>query len=232
MFHPIWARLTPPDGRVTSARGHASSMRNIAAAANCAFGRVPMRYVHRMDDEVSRLLNARLATLSERQREVLRLVSRDRNSKEIARELGLSDETVKNHVKAATRRLGVTSRFDAARLLRIQEEDDPRVVIDPSRVIAVAARPVTEEVSGADRGQAEVREHRASFDFDADDFDRFPKASRPVSREDETRPSALRVVTLVAVLTVALAIAVISAAPLAKSVQDLANMIEPPRRHS
>lgn len=139
---------------------------------------------------------------------------------------------MKNDVNAATRRLGVTSRIDAVRLLRMQEEDDPREVIDPSRVIAVAALPVTDGVSGAERGRAEVREHRASFDFDAQDFEHFPTASRPVSREDEVRPSALRVITLIAVLTVALAIAVISAAPLAKSVQDLANMIEPPSRHS
>jgi DNA-binding CsgD family transcriptional regulator len=185
-----------------------------------------------MEQETAAEIDERLASLSERQREVLRLVSRDRNSKEIARELGLSDETVKNHIKAATRRLGVNSRFDAARLVRLQEQGDPRVVIDPSRVIAFSPHPASEVPSGDGGPEAEVREHRTSFDFHDRDFDRMPPAPRPGSGDRDAKPSALRVVTLIAVLTVAVAVAVISAAPLAKSVQDLANMIEPPTRQS
>lgn len=177
------------------------------------------------------MLDVRLASLSARQREVLRLVSRDRNSKEIARELGLSDETVKNHIKAATRRLGVSSRFDAARLVRVQEYDDPRVVTDPSRVIAVVAQLATEDRGVTGRRGAEVREHRTSFDFQDHDFVQVPESLRQEVENNDARPSALRIVTLIAVLTVALAVTVISAAPLARSVQDLANMIEPPRRH-
>lgn len=185
-----------------------------------------------MEQKAAAGIDERLASLSERQREVLRLVSRDRNSKEIARELGLSDETVKNHIKAATRRLGVSSRFDAARLVRVEEQGDPRVVIDPSRVIALSPRSASQASSGDGGPEAEVREHRTSFDFQDHDFDRAPPASPPVPGERSAWPSALRVVTLIAVLTVAVAVAVISAAPLARSVQDLANMIEPPKRQS
>lgn len=180
---------------------------------------------------MSQLMAERIGSLSARQCEVLRLVSRDRNSKEIGRELGLSDETVRNHIKAATRRLGVSSRFDAARLLRLHEQDDPRVVIDPSRVIAVSGRSGIEEFGGTEGMGAEVREHRASFDFRSDDFVPVAVPSWPEREDRGGERSALRVVTLVAVLTVAVATAVISAAPLAKSVQDMANMIEPPTRH-
>lgn len=202
-----------------------------AGHRDAAFGGLAFWYALAMD-ETTRLLDERLASLSERQREVLRLVSRDRNSKEIARELGLSDETVKNHIKAATRRLGVTSRFDAARLVRMQEDDDPRVVTDPSRVIAVAARLATDDRGGTGRPGAEVREHGTSFDFHERDFVQVPAPPRPEVGKQDVRPSALRIVTLIAVLTVAVSVCLISAAPLAKSVQDLANLIEPPRRHS
>lgn len=184
-----------------------------------------------MNEEMPQLMAERIGSLSARQCEVLRLVSRDRNSKEIGRELGLSDETVRNHIKAATRRLGVSSRFDAARLLRLHEQGDPRVVIDPSRVIALSGPPAIDDRDGTEGKGAEVREHRASFDFRPSDFVSAPVSSRPEWGDREGERSALRIVTLIAVLTVAVAVAVISAAPLAQSVQDLANMIEPPTRH-
>lgn len=191
-----------------------------------------MSYVSAMEEEAAPM-SSRLATLSDRQREILRLVSRDVNSKEIARELGLSDETVKNHIKAAMRRLGVSSRFDAARLLRMHEHDDPRVVIDQSRVISVLSPGGTQGEDDVDRAPSELREHRTAFQLDGDAFD------IPVDKSWSAEPgerfeahSALRVITLIVVLTVGVAIAVISAAPLAKSVQELTNMIEPPARHS
>lgn len=191
-----------------------------------------MTYAPIMDEQTALGVGERLESLSERQREVLRLVSRDRNSKEIGRDLGLSDETVKNHIKAATRRLGVSSRFDAARLLRIHEQGDPQVVIDPSRVIAIPVQPATDGHRGVGGSGAEVRETRASFDFRDHDFDHSPTTSRPAPEKREAARSALHTVALIAVLTVAVAVAIISAAPLARSVQDMANMIEPPKRHS
>lgn len=183
--------------------------------------------------EEDALLASRLASLSDRQREILRLVSRDVNSKEIARKLGLSDETVKNHIKAAMRRLGVTSRFDAARLLRMHEHDDPRVVMDPSRVISVLPTASSHGADEISRAPPELRERRAAFELDGD------ASVRPGDKSWSTEvgyrrdaQSALRVVTLIVALTVGVAIAIISAAPLAKSVQELTNMIEPPARQS
>ncbi len=193
--------------------------------------RLPLSYVSMMEDEAN-LLSSRVASLSDRQREILRMVSRDVNSKEIARKLGLSDETVKNHIKAAMRRLGVSSRFDAARLLRMHEHDDPRVVMDPSRVISVLPSNGNQDVDDTSRVSTQLREHRAVFELDGNGFGTPAGTSWSASGERSGAHSALRMLTLIVVLTVAVAIAVISAAPLAKSVQELTNMIEPPTRHS
>ncbi|MEM8922398.1 MAG: response regulator transcription factor [Actinomycetota bacterium] len=55
-----------------------------------------------------------LAGLTTREREVLRLVAQGLSNREIGRELHLSAGTVKNHVSAILRRLGITDRTQAA----------------------------------------------------------------------------------------------------------------------
>jgi len=60
----------------------------------------------------------RLDLLSEGQRAVLALVAEYKSSKEIARELGISPNTVDQRLKRVQAILGVSGRFDAARLLR------------------------------------------------------------------------------------------------------------------
>lgn len=54
------------------------------------------------------------ASLTEREDEILRLIARGRNNKLIARELGISDGTVKVHVKNLLRKLNLSSRLEAA----------------------------------------------------------------------------------------------------------------------
>ncbi len=59
--------------------------------------------------------------LSPRERECLRLVSRGFSSKEIAKHLGISYHTVDDHLKKSIAALGVSSRFEAARILADDE---------------------------------------------------------------------------------------------------------------
>ena len=54
------------------------------------------------------------ATLSDREREVVRRVARGRSNKQVAAELFISESTVKFHVHNAMRKLGATSRSEIA----------------------------------------------------------------------------------------------------------------------
>ena len=52
--------------------------------------------------------------LTDREREVLQLVARGLPNKLIARELGISEKTVKAHLTTVFQRIGVTDRVQAA----------------------------------------------------------------------------------------------------------------------
>ena len=58
------------------------------------------------------------AHLTPRQAEVLHLLEQGRSTKQIAQELHLSTETVRNHVRNLLRALGVTSRLEAVAAAR------------------------------------------------------------------------------------------------------------------
>ena len=58
--------------------------------------------------------NTPLSTLTPREHEILRHLAGGQSNKVIGRELGISDGTVKLHVKAILRKLGVHSRVEAA----------------------------------------------------------------------------------------------------------------------
>jgi PAS domain S-box-containing protein len=58
------------------------------------------------------------AYLTPRQAEVLRLLEQGRSTKQIAQELHLSPETVKNHVRHLLRALGVNTRLEAVAAVR------------------------------------------------------------------------------------------------------------------
>ena len=109
--------------------------------------------------------------LTEGQREVLRLVNRHMETKEIARELGISPDGVNQRIKAATRILGVNRRRDAALILA--EAEAPQhypPLVYPPRDIAPGFDPVTfgpSTESGRDQGPASIggmREQQAAFE--------------------------------------------------------------------
>lgn len=60
-------------------------------------------------------------SLSEGQRACLRLVAQGMSSKEIAKALGLTPQTVDTYVKTSMARLGVSSRREAARIVVSEE---------------------------------------------------------------------------------------------------------------
>ena len=66
---------------------------------------------------------AGIASLSRRQKEILRLIARHLQAKEIARLLSISEGTVRTHTEEARRRLGVATTRDAALLLASFERE-------------------------------------------------------------------------------------------------------------
>jgi two-component system, NarL family, nitrate/nitrite response regulator NarL len=52
--------------------------------------------------------------LTARERQILRLIASGKSNKHIARELNISDGTVKGHVKNLLRKLNLQSRLEAA----------------------------------------------------------------------------------------------------------------------
>jgi PAS domain S-box-containing protein len=64
--------------------------------------------------------------LTPRQTEVLRLLEHGRSTAQIARDLHLSQETVRNHVRHLLRALGVNSRLEAVAVARRLHAEQPR----------------------------------------------------------------------------------------------------------
>lgn len=98
-------------------------------------------------------MHDRLQTLSEREKETLRLLLGGHDAKSIARFLGLSVHTVNERLREARRKLGVTSSREAARLLADVEQHSPYLsadkklgeagaVVDVRRDLQLDRRPV------------------------------------------------------------------------------------------
>ncbi len=64
-----------------------------------------------------------LELLTEREREILQLLARGESNKAIARMLGISNDTVKQHVRHILTKLNLTSRVEAAVLFAMQQRD-------------------------------------------------------------------------------------------------------------
>ena len=60
--------------------------------------------------------------LTKREKEVFELLVLNKTTKEIAKELGISEKTVRNHISNAMQKLGVKGRAGAVvELLKLQE---------------------------------------------------------------------------------------------------------------
>ena len=70
-------------------------------------------------------LNIRLAKLTEREKEALRLLLKGFDIKTCARELGVASNTITERLRSARTKLGVTSSREAARVLLKSESADP-----------------------------------------------------------------------------------------------------------
>ena len=89
-----------------------------------AFSREDVAFIHQRLTELSRAQQRRARAeslvLTSRELEILRWVDRGLGNKQIAEELKLSLHTVKNHVHHILEKLGVSHRYDAARVAREQ----------------------------------------------------------------------------------------------------------------
>ncbi len=113
----------------------------------------------------------RVGRLTEGQRDVLRMVNRHMETKEIARALGISPDGVNQRIKTAMRMLGVNKRRDAALMLADAEETDPyQPLVHPPLDIVPDALSATfglSTESGHEPGPASIgamREEQAAFE--------------------------------------------------------------------
>lgn len=81
-----------------------------------------------------------LELLTQRERECLSLVDRHFSSKQIARELGMSKTSVDTYCDRARKKLGVTDRYTAARLLR-DADLDPVLIESGQDTVRTDAQP-------------------------------------------------------------------------------------------
>jgi DNA-binding CsgD family transcriptional regulator len=75
--------------------------------------------------------------LTNRSKQVLRLVAEGLTTREIAKRLLIHDITVNNHIESAMRRLGVSKRVDAARLVALHENGGASPTIPAQRPAAI-----------------------------------------------------------------------------------------------
>jgi DNA-binding NarL/FixJ family response regulator len=86
----------------------------VVAAGNSLFGPAATeRLVARFSNAVQATPTRSLDDLTEREREILRLLANGLSNAELAHELHLSETTVKTHVSAVLRKLGVRDRVQA-----------------------------------------------------------------------------------------------------------------------
>lgn len=170
-----------------------------------------------------------LDSLTPSERRVLRVLMRERDQKAIARQLNLSPETVKTHLRNAREKTGVRTSFALARALAEQEAHPPERGIprfegepspSPSITEMASKRPEEPELEGD-----AFHEERAVFDYGRSSF------MAPGPWEEKKRnplPASTRMLIVIGmgILLVAL---IILAFPLSEAFQRFANVLDPPK---
>ena len=82
--------------------------------------RVLFDYVSRQRAHLPNLAVKQQLGLTRREQQLVELISRGLTNKEIAVELGLSEQTVKNHIHRVLRKVGVSDRLAAVEMCRTQ----------------------------------------------------------------------------------------------------------------
>src|SRR5690606_28832609 len=107
------AKDASPDEIVSAVRAVARGEGALSPRA----ARVVMAQVHAAPSSGGRDAAAKVATLTERELDVARLVAQGLSNAEIAQRLFLGEATVKTHLSAATAKLGVSNRVQVAVLV-------------------------------------------------------------------------------------------------------------------
>ena len=85
------------------------------------------RYIHTQSTQIPRLQLRRDLTLTRREQQHIQMISRGLTNKEIACELHLSEQTVKNHVHRILRKVGASDRMSLIEIYRLQGLISPEV---------------------------------------------------------------------------------------------------------
>lgn len=162
---------------------------------------------------------------------IVRLLAHARDQKTVARELGLSPETVKTHLRNAREKTGAPTSFSLARAFAAWEASHPFQVIPPQGVDASEETwiiPTPTQRSGkaeaANGDDGAFRERRVTFDHEMTDRPVVGHAAGPGSTDP------LRRLLLAGALALIIALVLILAFPLSESFQRLADVIDPPMR--
>lgn len=139
----------------------------------------------------------RIDQLTDKERDCLRLVWEQYNTKQIAEKLKINFHAVDGRIKSAVRRLDATDRFEAARMLaRAEAPADIRLSIsDVSDVPATAALRPSMLPLEADEHQAEqlsIEEAQAPYRLTRTDDERWFPSLLPVSgrERNDLKPMA------------------------------------------
>lgn len=116
----------------------------------------------------------RFSRLTEGQRACLKLVYQHMSSKQIARELGISKDTVDQRLDRARRLIGASTRIEAARAFAAHESEYHQMVYEADRIAPAA--PSMEEFP--DRQEAQPGTPGLRIQEAREDYRAFPSVAR------------------------------------------------------